>query len=158
MTATLDGSRRTAVPALVVYLAAVAAVAVIGSLATAGNVDGWYADADKPPFNPPNWLFAPVWTTLYVAMAVAAWLVRRRGGATTVWWVQLALNFAWTPVFFGLEQLWLGLAIIVALDVAVLATVVVFARTSRAAAALLVPYLAWTLFATALNLGIAVLN
>lgn len=159
MTAISRGPRqRAALPALGIFLAAAAAVAVLGSLATIGNVDGWYADADKPGFTPPNWLFGPVWTVLYVLMALAAWLVWRRGGPTATWWVQLGLNLAWTPVFFGLEQLWLGFVVIVALDVAVLVTLVVFAGFSRVAAWLFVPYLAWTLFATALNLGIAVLN
>lgn len=159
MTALTRGPRqREAVPALAVFLAAVAAVAVIGSLATIGNVDGWYADADKPGFTPPNWLFGPVWTVLYVMMAVAAWLVWRRGGPTAAWWVQLVLNLAWTPTFFALEQPWLALVVIVALDAAVLTTLVVFSGFSRAAAWLFAPYLAWSLFATALNLGIAVLN
>lgn len=143
---------------LVVFLAASGLVAFLGSLATRSNVDGWYRDADKPWFNPPDALFGPVWTVLYVAMAVAAWLAWRRGAPTGIWWVQLALNLAWTPVFFGLEQLWLGLVVILLLDLAVVATIVTFRRNSRAASWLLAPYLAWILFATALNLGIALLN
>lgn len=143
---------------LAVYLLACAAVAYLGSLATTSNVDGWYRDADKPPFNPPNWLFGPVWSVLYVAMAVAVWLAWKRGAPTGIWWLQLALNLAWTPVFFGMEELWWGLVVIVLLDLAVLATIVVFRRTSQAAAWLLVPYLGWTLFATALNASIAALN
>src|SRR4051812_11602596 len=83
--------------ALGAFAAATVVVAVLGSLATAGNVDGWYADADKPWFTPPNWLFGPVWTALYAAMAIAAWLVWREGGPTGIWWTQLALNLAWTP-------------------------------------------------------------
>jgi translocator protein len=144
--------------ALVGLVLAVAAVAVLGSLANAGNVDGWYADAEKPPFNPPNWIFAPVWTTLYILMAVAAWMVLRAGGDLVAWWVQLVLNLAWTPVFFELQWTWGALAVIIALDVAVIVTIVRFRAWSRAAATLLVPYLAWVLFATALNLAIAVLN
>lgn len=139
-------------------LAACFAVAALGGLATAGNVDGWYATADKPAFNPPSWLFAPVWTALYAAMAVAAWLVRRRGGSLGLWWVQLALNLAWTPVFFAAELLWPALGVIIALDVAVAATTIVLWRTSRAAGLLLVPYLAWILYATVLNASIAWLN
>lgn len=156
MTTTLDRPR--SVLWLAGLLVACLAVAGLGGLATAGNVDGWYADADKPFFNPPNWLFAPVWTALYVAMAVAAWLVWRRGGDLRIWWVQLALNLAWTPVFFAGEQLWLGLVVIVALDVAVAVTMVRFWRVSRVAGALFAPYLAWVLFATALNASIAALN
>lgn len=150
--------QRGSAATLATLVAAVVAVAVLGSLATSGNVDGWYADADKPGFTPPNWLFAPVWTVLYAAMALAAWLVWRQGGPTGIWWVQLALNLAWTPVFFALELTWVALAVIVLLDVAILLMVVVFSGFSRAAAVLMVPYLAWSLFATALNLGVAVLN
>jgi len=143
---------------LVGLLLATFAVAGLGSLATTSGVDGWYQDADKPWFNPPNWLFAPVWTVLYAAMAVAAWLVWRRGGDLRLWWLQLLLNLAWTPVFFALEQRWAGLVVIVALDIAIALTLRSFWRVSRAAGVLLVPYLAWTLFATALNLAIAALN
>lgn len=140
------------------FLAAAFAVAALGSLATINNVDGWYADAAKPPFNPPNWLFGPVWTILYAAMAVAAWLVWRKGGDLRLWWIQLAINLAWTPVFFAAELLWPGLVVIVALDIAVAVTMVRFWRISRPAGALFVPYLAWVLFATALNASIAWLN
>lgn len=140
------------------FLVAAFAVAALGSLATISNVDGWYADADKPPFNPPNWLFGPVWTILYAAMAVAAWLVWRRGGDLRLWWIQLAINLAWTPVFFAAELLWPGLVVILAFDVAVAVTMVRFWRVSRPAGALFAPYLAWVLFATALNASIAWLN
>jgi benzodiazapine receptor len=145
------------------------AVAAVGSIATAGNVDGWYADADKASWNPPNWIFGPVWTLLYTIMSVAAWLVWRspRDGRRPAlkWYVaQLALNAIWTPVFFGLypvvgaSALWVALAIIVALDVAVLLTMLRFWKVSKAAAWLLVPYWAWVLFATTLNAALAALN
>ena len=156
MTTTVDRPR--SLVWLVGLLVASFAVAALGGIATAGNVDGWYASADKPPFNPPNWLFAPVWTTLYAAMAVAAWLVWRRGGDLRTWWVQLALNLAWTPVFFAGQWLWPALVVIIALDVAVAVTTVAFWRVSRPAGLLFVPYLAWVLFATALNTAIAALN
>ena len=92
---------------LLVFLAASALVAGLGGLATANNVNGWYATADKAPWSPPNWVFGPVWTLLYTAMAVAAWLVWRRRAegtrpALTAYAVQLVLNLLWTPVFFGL--------------------------------------------------------
>jgi len=156
MTTTVDRPR--SLVWLVGLLVASFAVAALGGIATAGNVDGWYASADKPSFNPPNWLFAPVWTTLYAAMAVAAWLVWRRGGDLRTWWVQLALNLAWTPVFFAGQWLWPALVVIIALDVAVAVTMVAFWRVSRPAGLLFVPYLAWVLFATALNTAIAALN
>ncbi|WP_019875810.1 TspO/MBR family protein [Sporichthya polymorpha] len=149
---------------LVLSLLLVAAVAVSGALINAGETDGWYAEADKPPATPPGWLFGPVWSILYTSMAVAAWLVWRSSGFTGartalgLYAVQLALNAAWTPVFFGAERLFVGLVIVLALDLAILATAGAFRRHSRTAALLLVPYLAWTLFATYLNAGVAALN
>jgi tryptophan-rich sensory protein len=156
------------VPALVVYVAAVVAVATLGGLATSAGqgAGGWYGSADKPWFTPPGWLFGPVWTVLYAGMALAAWRLSRRreegvGGASTalrLWWLQLALNFLWTPLFFAGQLLWVALLDIVLLD-AVLAVLVLRAwRVDRIAGWLLVPYLAWVLFATALNAGVAVLN
>lgn len=164
-----EGAGR-AVLMLVVFLAISFAVAAFGSLSTISNVDGWYAEADKPFWNPPNALFGPVWTMLYTLMSVAAWLVwlrRDEPGAPRALWTyaaQLVLNAVWTPVFFGAypllgpAALWLALAIIVALDVAVLLTMLRFWPLSRAAAWMLVPYWAWVLFATTLNAGLAVLN
>ncbi|MFB9907927.1 TspO/MBR family protein [Allokutzneria oryzae] len=143
---------------LIGFLVAAYAVAAIGGLSSSAGVSGWYASADRPGFTPPNWLFGPVWTVLYGAMAVAAWLAWLKRADLRLWWVQLALNFAWSPVFFAWQQLWLGLVVIVALDVTVAVTAWKFARVSKPAAWLLVPYLAWILYATALNLGIAVLN
>jgi len=136
----------------------------LGGLSTTSAVDGWYADADKVAWNPPDGVFAPAWSVLYVLMAVAAWLVWRRGGwaparrALTLYIVQLALNAAWTPVFFSGRLVWLALAIIVALAVVLVATAVAFWPHSRVASWLLGPYITWVLFATSLNLGIAVLN
>ena len=155
---------------LVAFVAISFAVAALGSVATISNVEGWYADADKAPWNPPNWLFGPAWTFLYTAMSVAAWLVWRQRHlievrrALTLYVVQLVLNALWTPVFFGLfpaigtPALWIALAIIVALDVVILLTMLAFWPVSRAAAWLLVPYWAWTLFATTLNVALALLN
>ena len=155
---------------LVAFITISFAVAALGSLATFQNVDGWYADAAKASWNPPNWIFGPVWTVLYTLMSVAAWLVwRRRGeapvrGPLTAYVVQLVLNAIWTPVFFGLypaigsPALWIALVIILALDVTVLVTMIRFWKVSKAAAWLLVPYWAWVLFATTLNAALAVLN
>jgi translocator protein len=155
---------------LVAFIAIAFAVAAFGSLATIQNVDGWYADAAKAAWNPPNWIFGPVWTLLYTAMSVSAWLVwRRRNEADvrrplTLYVIQLVLNALWTPVFFGLypfvgaPALWVALAIIVALDVLVLLTMITFWRVSKPAAWILVPYWAWVLFATTLNAALAVLN
>ena len=145
-------------------LAASFLVAYVGGLASSSGVDGWYLVAEKPPWTPPNWLFGPVWTVLYTAMAVAAWLVWRRWGwrdarvALSLYAVQLVLNAIWTPLFFGAEQLWWGLAVIVGLDIVLACTVVAFYRRRRIAGLLLLPYLAWVLYATSLNAGVAALN
>ena len=164
-----DSTPRAAV-ALVLFLVIAFAVAAFGSLSTSGNVDGWYADAEKVAWNPPNVLFGPVWTTLYALMSVAAWLVWRRrelpGARVALGWyvAQLALNAIWTPVFFGAypfiggPALWIASGIIVALDAAVIVTMVRFARIRPVAAWLLAPYLAWILYATTLSFGLAVLN
>ncbi|HYE33445.1 MAG TPA: TspO/MBR family protein [Methylomirabilota bacterium] len=135
--------------------------ASMGAFFTPGE---WYASLRKPSWNPPSWVFGPVWTALYTLMAVAAWLVWRQGGfaaqrpALTIFVVQLALNAAWTPLFFGLH--WMGVAFteIVLLWVAIGATIVAFHPVSRAAAWLLVPYLAWVSFAAALNFTLWRLN
>jgi benzodiazapine receptor len=155
--------------ALAVLLAASAFVAWLGAFATVANVNGWYVDADKAPWSPPNWLFGPVWTALYTAMAVAAWLVWRRHSpasrpALAVYGIQLGLNLLWTPTFFslypliGTAALWLAFAIILALIVAATVTVVRFGPVSRLAGLLLLPYITWIVFASSLNLWAALNN
>jgi tryptophan-rich sensory protein len=142
------------------FLVAVAVVAGLGGLASA-SAPATYQGLEKPFFAPPSWLFGPVWTALYVAIAVAGWLVwRSRGwdGALTLWAVQLLLNLGWTPLFFGAEEYGWALVEITVLWGAVTATVVAFARRSRPAALLLLPYLAWVSFAAALNAAIWWLN
>lgn len=155
---------------LAAFLAISFAVAALGSLTTITNVEGWYAEAAKVAWTPPNVVFGPVWTVLYAAMSIAAWRVwleRERVDVRrplTLYVAQLAVNAVWTPVFFGLypvigvTALWLAAAIIVALDVLVLLTLLAFRPISRFAAVLLMPYLGWVLYATTLNVGIAVLN
>ncbi|GIG24263.1 TspO/MBR family protein [Cellulomonas denverensis] len=157
-------TRRRTWPVLVLLLVINALVAGGGSIASTSGVHGWYADAAKPDWIPPNWVFAPVWTVLYVLMAVAAWWVWRDvpGRAArlplVLYGVQLALNAAWTPVFFGAELLGPGLVIILLLEVALVATIVAFHRVHPRAAWLLGPYLAWALYATTLNAAVAALN
>lgn len=155
-------------PALLVYVLAVVVVAGLGGLATSAGqgAGGWYADADRPFFTPPGWLFGPVWTVLYAAMAVAAWRLSRRreegderaSALLRLWWLQLALNFLWTPLFFAGQLLWVALVDIVLLDLAVAVLVVRAWAVDRLAAWLLAPYLAWIAFATVLNASVAALN
>lgn len=151
------------------FLVASLLVAGLGGLASAANVNGWYASADKAPWTPPNFVFGPVWTVLYTAMAVAAWLVWRQRTtmtrrALTVYAIQLVLNLAWTPAFFalypalGTAALWLGLAIILALVAAVALTVMYFGPISRTSGLLLLPYVSWLVFAASLNWWAAVHN
>lgn len=138
------------------------AVGALGASVTAPAIPTWYAALAKPSFNPPNWLFAPVWTALYVMMAVAAWLVWRRGAigiaAPGLFALQLGLNSAWSMLFFGLHRIDLALVDIVLLLAAIGATALVFRARSTAAALLLLPYLAWVCFATLLNFAIWRLN
>ncbi|PSQ64376.1 MAG: TspO protein [Halobacteriales archaeon SW_9_67_24] len=136
-----------------------------GGLITAPQIQTWYTTLEKPGFTPPNWVFGPVWTLLYALQGVAAWLIWRAGLdrrivrlALGLFATQFVLNIAWSPAFFGLESPILGLVVIVPLWFAIVATMAAFSRVDRRAAALLVPYLTWVTFATALNYAIWTLN
>ena len=124
------------------------------------QVDGWYAALAKPAWNPPNWVFGPVWTLLYGMMAVAAWLVWQRGGWRAqrrplgLYLLQWLLNASWTPLFFGLHRPDLAFAAIVLLLAAIVATIAVFLRVRPAAGLLLAPYALWVTFAALLNFSI----
>jgi translocator protein len=124
----------------------------------------WYAALDKPPFNPPSWLFAPVWTVLYVMMGVAAWRIWKtaasaeRTTALRSFAVQLVLNAAWSPTVFGMHSLGGGVAVIVAMAFAIIVTIQRFHPIDKIAARLLYPYLGWVAFATALNVSLWALN
>ena len=154
--------------ALLLFLLACFAVAAFGGQFAPG---AWYVGLAKPPWNPPSWVFAPVWTVLYALMAVAGWLAWRsreparpagpspvRRAAFGAYALQLLLNGAWSWLFFGLHRPGVAFAEIVALWVAILLTVVLFWRLRPFAGALLLPYLAWVGFAAALNLAIWRLN
>ena len=145
-----------------VIIAAFLVLVIGGGLAigTVTRPDGWYAALVKPPFNPPNWVFAPVWTLLYVMIAVAGARTFERGrdAGFGLWVVQLLLNFAWSPAFFGLHRPLLALVIIVALLAAILTFIVTRWNADRASALLFTPYAAWVTFATLLNASIVVLN
>lgn len=145
---------------LAAFGVAVAAAALIGGLGVAGT-SAEYRALEQPSWAPPSWLFGPVWTVLYILIAISGWLVWRRTGwstALTVFAVQLLLNAAWTPIFFGFGQYGLALVDIVVLWFVLGATIALFWRVSRPAAALLLPYWAWVTFATALNAAIWSLN
>lgn len=148
--------------ALVCFLAVTFSVAALGSAATIPEIPGWYAGLAKPTFNPPNWIFGPVWSLLYALMAVAAWRVWRECGlvhrAMLLFAIQLLLNLAWSWLFFGAHRPDLAVIEVALLDAAVLATLILFWRIDRIAGTLLIPYLAWISFATVLNASIVRLN
>ena len=130
----------------------------IGYLTAPGD---WYAGLAKPSFNPPGWLFAPVWTVLYILVAIAGWRTferDRRGWAMRLWWVQLVLNFAWSPTFFAAHMIGAALAIVLLMLAAILAFIAASWRQDRVAAWLFAPYAAWVAFASVLNGSIFALN
>ena len=150
--------------ALVALLALSAVVTVASGVATVNSVRDWYPTLAKPPFNPPNWVFGPVWTVLYIAMAVAAWRVWKQRdhakvtGPLGLYAGQMALNFAWSLFFFGAHQIAAALIDILALSLVLAATIIGFLRRDRIAGALMAPYLAWVSFAALLNFAIWRLN
>lgn len=150
--------------ALALFVGICLAVGGVGGAVTSTSVTDWYPTLNKPSFNPPNWVFGPVWTTLYVMMGVAAWRVWRAAdrdtvrGPLAVFALQLAVNLGWSAAFFGLRNLGLAVAVIIVLDLLVLATALMFRRVDRLAEWLLVPYLAWISFATVLNVAVWRLN
>ena len=144
---------------LAVFLAIVIGVgALIGTQSVPGV---WYEQLQKPPFNPPNWIFGPVWFALYVLIAIAGWRVFMRdatGLSAKLWYGQMALNWIWSPVWFIGQMLWPAFVIIVAMWLTIVAFIAVTWRQDRPAAVCFVPYLAWVSFAGLLNLSIALLN
>ena len=149
----------------VLAIIAVTAASIIGQLATYPNLAPWYSGLAKPSFNPPNWIFAPVWTALYVLMAFAVWRVLRQPGASAVrrlalglFFIQLALNAAWSWMFFGANSPLLGMINIIPQMLIILATIITFHRLDRIAAWCLVPLAAWVAFASVLNVAIWRLN
>jgi tryptophan-rich sensory protein len=164
-TASINSTWRRDIGFGMLSIIAVAAVSAIGQFATYPNLAPWYAGLLKPSFNPPNWVFAPVWTVLYVLMAFAVWRILRlpeasgtRRLALTLFFIQLALNAAWSWMFFGANNPLLGLINIVPQFLAILATVIAFYRLDRMAAWCLFPLVAWVAFASILNVAIWQLN
>ena len=140
-------------------------IGFLGSLVTTPSVSIWFSTVNKPSFSPPNWLFAPVWTILFILMGISAYLVWNKGlkkkavkEALLIFVFQLVLNFLWSLFFFGLHQPFLASLEIIVLWVAILLTILKFRKISAAAGYLLLPYIAWVTFASFLNFTIARLN
>ena len=150
--------------ALALSVLLVAVVAAVGGLSTDTGPGSWYSTIERPAWTPPGAVFGPVWTVLYLMMAVAAWLVWRERrtvdvrGALALYGVQLALNAAWTAIFFNAARPGWALVDILALVVVLAVTIVVFHGISRRASWLLVPYLAWVIFAISITAGVVALN
>lgn len=138
---------------------------LIGTLFTITAIPTWYAGLIKPSFSPPNYLFGPVWTVLYILMGISLFLIWKHGTRTKkvknalyLFGIQLALNAIWSPIFFGAKNLLLALLIIVLLWIFILKTIIAFAKTDKLASYLLYPYILWVSFASVLNLSIWLLN
>ena len=150
---------------LLICIAACQLVGFVGSFFTRPAIPAWYAGLQKPSFAPPNWLFGPMWISLYLLMAIAAYLVWQKGlavegarAALVIFILQLLLNALWSPAFFGLRSPLAGAVVIVLLWLAIVLTIVLFWKVSRPAALLLLPYILWVTLASALNISIYLLN
>ncbi|PSQ18652.1 TspO protein [Halobacteriales archaeon QS_8_69_26] len=167
-TGTADGGRSLPDPRTIgSWLLAVVVTELVGasgSVFTSMGLESWYPSLTRPPLTPPNWVIGPVWVVLFALVGTAAWLVYRsdagrdRTVALGAFAGQFVLNVAWSAAFFGLQSTAVGLAVIVALWLAILGTIAAFDRVDRRASALLVPYLLWVTFAGYLNLGFFLLN
>ncbi|MEJ7587360.1 MAG: TspO/MBR family protein [Ferruginibacter sp.] len=150
---------------LLISIATPLLVGVFAGLLTSSGVNGWYAVANKPTFNPPNWVFGPVWTALYIMMGVALWLVWKKDGrkevkktAIILFAIQLLLNFAWSFIFFYAQRTGWAFVEIIAMWIMILLTIIWFGKLSPGAAWLMVPYIWWVSFASVLNFYIWKLN
>lgn len=153
------------IPYLVACIALCLGVGFVSSFLTTSSIPTWYATLNKPSFSPPNFVFAPVWTTLYILMGIALYMVWSHGmkkkkvkTAVYVFLIQLLLNFTWSLVFFGLHAPLLAFINIVLLWATLLFTIIKFYAVSKWASRLLIPYILWVSFATILNLSIVLLN
>jgi len=166
-TSTADAPRNKVQQSCVIAVAVIPVIAasVLGQLATYPNLTPWYAGLVKPSFNPPNWVFAPVWTALYALMAFSVWRILRLHRRTplrrlglSLFFIQLALNPAWSWMFFGAHNPFLGLINIIPQVVVIIAVVVVFLRLDFIAGVALMPLAIWVAFATMLNFSIWSMN
>jgi len=137
----------------------------LGTIFTVNSIPTWYVTLVKPPFSPPNYLFGPVWTTLYILMGVSVYLIWKKGLKTkkvrdgiSLFGIQLFLNAIWSPIFFGAKNLGLAFVVIVAMWIYIVKTIISFAKINKVASYLLYPYIVWVSFASVLNFSIWFLN
>ncbi|OGF47614.1 MAG: TspO protein [Candidatus Firestonebacteria bacterium RIFOXYC2_FULL_39_67] len=140
-------------------------IGILGAIFTMPAVKSWYMEINKPSFNPPNWIFGPAWTTLYLLMGIAFFLIWEKGlknskvkNAAVVFIIQLIVNFLWSVIFFGGRSYFGGLITIVILWLLILANIIMFYRISKPAGLILIPYILWVSFASILNYYIFILN
>lgn len=131
---------------------------ILGSFFTVSSIPIWYQTLNKPAFSPPNWVFGPVWTILYILMGISLYLVWTKRKVPPVFWIQLILNALWSIIFFGLKNPTLALIDIIVLWIAIVLTIKSFSKINKLAGNLLMPYLIWVSFASVLNLGVVLLN
>ena len=150
---------------LIISLLICQCAGIVGAFFTTQSIPGWYMYIKKPPFNPPDWIFGPVWTLLYILMGIAAYLVWRKGynksgvrAALGIFLIQLGLNSLWSIVFFGCRSIIGGMVVIVLLWLAILRTMQAFFAVSKPACYILIPYILWVSFALVLNLALLILN
>jgi benzodiazapine receptor len=150
---------------LIVSILLTVGLGLLGGIFTVTEIQGWFAQLNKPAWNPPNWLFAPVWTTLYLLMGIALYLVWKTNAnidtkrwAIGIFIVQFALNFIWSDIFFKQHQTGWAFVDIVVLWLAILCSIIAFSKISKTAAWLLVPYISWVSFAAILNYTILQMN
>jgi translocator protein len=150
---------------LIISVLMVEIIGILGSFSTMSSIPNWYAALTKPAFNPPSWIFGPVWTILYLMIGISFYLVwtskikaSRKIYAYWIFWIQLLLNGIWTPVFFGMHNLLGGLVIITLLWISIILNMLAFYQISKTSAYLLVPYWLWVSFASALNFSLWWLN
>ena len=165
MSDTSRAFRSRKIHSALIAIVTVIAAGAIGNLATIPNIPGWYAELVKPSFNPPNWIFGPVWSALYLMMAVAFWRIlsgdptqQGRQRAIMLFVAQMAFNAGWSVAFFGMHNPALALGVIAILETLIVLTIMTFLKIDRLAGALLIPYALWVAFATALNIAIVQLN
>jgi len=157
--------KRIKILKLVISILVCQGAGLIGSLFTLSSIPTWYAQLEKPTFNPPNWVFAPVWTLLFLLMGISLYLIVSKGvenkkvkTALSIFVIQLTLNMLWSFLFFGLQSLLYAFIEIIILGLAILLTIISFYKISKTAAYLLLPYVLWVSFAAVLNFSILILN